>query len=150
MGLLTDIAFAKALRSNAELLEELPAGDVYNVAIALPDRDVANAPVPYVIVGYEGMTNDETTKDNDFEGETDNATVTITVAAPTREKLGSLAVAIRQTVRAYFLEHYGDTTEEEHAEIPEDVTFSAGGVSYDPDKPCFWQVLNYQCQTPAD
>lgn len=150
MGLLTDIAFAKAIRSNAELLEELPAGDVYNVAIALPDRDVANAPLPYVIVGHEGMTNSDTTKDDDFEGEIDTATVTVTVAAPTREKLGELAVTIRQTVREYFLENYGDTSEEEHAEIPEDVSFSAGGVSYDPDKPCFWQVLTYQCQTKVD
>ena len=38
MSLQTDIIFVKALRSNAELIEQLPAGDVYNTAIALPDE----------------------------------------------------------------------------------------------------------------
>ena len=50
MSLITDAIFVKALRSNAALIAQLPAGDVYNTAIALPDEDADNAPLPYIIV----------------------------------------------------------------------------------------------------
>ena len=150
MSLLTDLIFVKAIRSNEELMAQLPAGDVYNTSIALPDVDLENAPIPYVIVSYEGMQNDEDTKDNDFEGDTDRVQIAIEVAAATRPELGRLLVAIRRTVRDYFMENRGDDSDEDFRLIPEDMTPSAGRVSYDPDKPCFWQVLNYACETEID
>jgi hypothetical protein len=150
MSLLTDIAFAAAIRSNADLLAELPAGDVYNTSIALPDRDVENAPIPYVIVGFAGMQSDADTKDDDFEGESDSVQIIITTTAPTREKLGELMADIRTTVRDYFREHQGDTSDDVFAQIPDDMSVSASGVSYDPDKPCYWQELTYNCITKPD
>ena len=30
---------------------------------------------------------------------------------------------------------------------PEDYQFSASQVNYDPKKPCYWQILSYQCDT---
>ena len=59
MSLLTDIIFVKALRSNAALMSMLPAHDVYNTTIALPDEDMDNAPVPYIIVTFDGMQNED-------------------------------------------------------------------------------------------
>ena len=46
--------------------------------------------------------------------------------------------------------HYGDTTDEDFALIPNDITLNAQGVQYDSMKPCFWQTLNYQCDTDVD
>ncbi|MBQ5756867.1 MAG: hypothetical protein IIV88_06385 [Erysipelotrichaceae bacterium] len=66
MSLQTDIIFVKALRANADLMKQLAAGDVYNTAIALPDEDLDNAPLPYVIVSFDGLTNDVETKDDPF------------------------------------------------------------------------------------
>ena len=150
MSLLTDIIFVKALRSNAELIERLPAGDVYNTAIALPDEEAENAPLPYIIVTFDGLNNQNTTKDDAFESESDSVQIGITICAGEREELGEMAVAVRTTIREYFREHYGDNTDEDFALIPDDITLNAQGVQYDSMKPCFWQVLNYQCDTETD
>ena len=150
MSLLTDIIFVKALRSNAELIGQLPAGDVYNTAIALPDEEAENAPLPYIIVSFDGLNNQDTTKDDAFESESDRVQIGITICTGEREELGDMAVAVRTTIREYFREHYGDDTDEDFALIPDDITLNAQGVQYDSMKPCFWQVLNYQCDTETD
>ena len=150
MSLLTDIIFVKALRSNAELIGRLPAGDVYNTAIALPDEEAENAPLPYIIVSFDGLNNQDTTKDDAFESESDRVQIGITICTGEREELGDMAVAVRTTIREYFREHYGDETDEDFALIPDDITLNAQGVQYDSMKPCFWQVLNYQCDTETD
>ena len=150
MSLQTDIIFVKALRSNAELISQLPAGDVYNTTIPVPDEEVENAEVPYIIVSFDGLNNQDTTKDDAFEAETDNVTIGITCAAHTRPELGELLTAVRTTIREYFREHYGDNSDEDYALIPNDITLSAQSVMYNDMKPCFWQVLNYQCDTDID
>lgn len=150
MSLQTDIIFVKALRSNAELISQLPAGDIYNTAIALPDEEAENAPLPYIIVSFDGLNNQDTTKDDAFESESDSVQIGITICTGEREELGDMAVAVRTTIREYFREHYGDTTDEDFALIPNDITLNAQGVQYDSMKPCFWQVLNYQCDTETD
>ena len=58
MSLITDAIFVKALRSNTELIEQLPAGDVYNTAIALPEEEADNASVPYIIVSFVFLIHD--------------------------------------------------------------------------------------------
>jgi len=150
MSLITDAIFVKALRSNAALIAQLPAGDVYNTAIALPDEDADNAPLPYVIVSFDGLNNQDTTKDNDYDGLTDTVTVGIEIAAETRPKLGELARSVRKTLREYFREHQDDDSDEDYQLIPDDMTLSAQPVQYDSLKPCYWQQLTYQCDTKPD
>ena len=150
MSLLTDIIFVKALRADEDLMAQLPAGDVYNTAIALPDEEAENAPLPYIIVSFDGLNNQDTTKDDAFESESDSVQIGITICTGEREELGEMAVAVRTTIREYFREHYGDTTDEDFALIPDDITLNAQCVQYDSMKPCFWQVLNYQCDTDVD
>jgi hypothetical protein len=147
MSLQTDIIFVKALRANADLIQQLAAGDVYNTAIALPDEDLDNAPLPYVIVSFDGLTNDVETKDDPYEGDSDNVTISIEIAAKTRTELGQLAEAVRRQVHQYFVDD--DQTDEDSDMIPLDYQFSAQQVNYDQMKPCYWQVLTYQCDTNA-
>lgn len=150
MSLITDAIFVKALRSNASLIEQLPAGDVYNTAIALPEEEADNAPVPYIIVSFDGLQNADMTKDDDFEAESDNVQIGVTICAETRPQLGEIAMAVRRTVREYFREHQGDDSDEDFDLIPEDMGLQAGPVQYDSLKPCYWQQLNYQCDTNID
>jgi hypothetical protein len=147
MSLLTDIIFVKALRANTDLMQQLAAGDVYNTSIALPDEDLDNAPLPYVIVSFDGLTNDVETKDDPYEGDSDNVTISIEIAARTRKELGRLAEAVRHQVHDYFVND--DQTDEDSDMIPLDYQFSAQQVNYDQMKPCYWQVLTYQCDTNA-
>ena len=143
MSLQTDIIFVKAIKSDTELLRQLAIGDVYNTAIALPDEDLDNADVPYVIVSQGEGVNDGTTKD-DYEGDTDSVNITIEVAARTRAELGTLADRIRKAVRRYF--QNASEGDDDFDLVPIDYQFSAKPVTYDPLKPCYWMELTYQCE----
>ena len=148
MSLQTDIIFVKALKSNATLMAQLPAGNVYNTAIALPDEEADNAPVPYMIVSFNGLNNQDTTKDSSYQGMTDTVTVGITIAARTRVELADLAIKARQTIEAYLqAQRPGD---EDYALVPVSIQLQAQGVQYDSLKPCYWQELTYQCDTNPD
>lgn len=146
MSLQTDIIFVRALRENQELMAQLPAGDVYNTAIALPEPEADNAPLPYIIVSFDGLVNDKTTKDS-FEGDTDTVTIGIEVAASTRKELFDLTQAVRSTVLGFFEQLPEDDTD--IAEAPLDYQLSATGVNYDDLKPCYWMRLSYQCDVNA-
>ena len=148
MSLKTDIIFVRALRSNDELMEQLPAGDVYNTTIAMPEQDAENAPLPYIIVTYDGMQNLDTDKDSPFEGDTDRVQIGIEVASESRPQLATLTEQIRTTVREFF--ENLDSSDEDYDLVPLSVDFSAQAVQYDEWKPCYWQVLQYQCETNPD
>ena len=147
MSLQTDIIFVAAIKSDNALIQQLSARDVYNTAIAMPDDDADNAPVPYVIVAEGDVVNDGTTKD-DYEGDTDSVNITITVVARNRKELVVLTNKVRKAVRRYFM----DVTEEDDYFdlVPLDYQFSAKPVIYDPLKPCYWRELNYQCDVKND
>jgi hypothetical protein len=150
MSLQTDIIFVKALRSNADLMAQLPAGDVYNTAIALPDEDADNAEVPYIIVSFDGLNNQDSTKDSSFDGLTDMVTVGIEIAAKTRPQLAELAIMVRDTIRDYFRQHVTLRDDEDYELIPNSYQLQAQQVQYDSLKPCYWQQLAYQCDTDPD
>lgn len=147
MSLQTDIVFVAAIKSDTELLRQLAAGDVYNTTIALPDEDLDNAPLPYVIVSEGDVVNDGTTKD-DYEGDTDSVLITIEVAARTRAELGTLTNRIRRAVRRYFMA--SEEGDDLHDMVPLDYQLGARPVNYDPLKPCYWRELTYQCDVRND
>lgn len=144
MSLITDTIFVKAIRSNPTLLALLAAGDVYNTTIPVPEEELDNAPVPYVIVAFNGLTNADQTKDSLYEGSTDRVQISIEVVAKTRPQLGEIVNLIRHTVRNYFVN--AQPSDEDYALIPIDYDFSADKVMYDEFKPAYGQVLNYQCE----
>ena len=150
MSLQTDVIFVKALRSNQNLISQLPAGDVYNTAIALPEEEANNAPVPYVIVSFDGLNTDDSTKDTVYDALTDDVQIGIVVVAKTRPQLAELTIAIRNTIRNYFCAVIVDPHHEDFELLPNSYAFSASDVKYDADKPCYWQVLTFKCVTEPD
>ena len=146
MSLKTDIIFVKALRSNAELMAKLPAKDVYNTTIPVPDEELDNAPVPYIIVTFDGLENSDFTKDG-YEGCTDTVQIGIEVAADNREQLADLCTGIRQTIREYF--ENAQPSDEDYNLVPIYYTFTASTIRWS-EKPCYAQTLNYKCDTTPD
>lgn len=147
MSLATDSIFITALQTNAELMEALgyaaPTDNsegvpprLYGTAIPLPDEDADNAPVPYIIVMFDGLQNDEGTKDDRYESQYDKVNISIEVAAKEQDDLETLTKMVRSTILTYL---------QENETAIEDYHFSAEGIVYNADKPCFWQVLTYQC-----
>ena len=150
MSLKTDIIFVKALRSNASLISQLPAGDVYNTAIALPEEQADNAPAPYIIVSFDGLNNQDWTKDTVYDGLTDSVTIGVEIAAKTRPQLADIAVAVRNTVTDYFRQHVQDPEDEDYELVPNSFQLQAQPVNYDDEKPCYWQRLVFVCDTNPD
>ena len=135
MSLATDSIFVDALKSNATLVESV-GGRIYGTAIPLPDEDADNAPVPYLIVTFDGLNNDVDSKDDEMESDTDKVNISIEVVGETLAKLHELTQAVRDTVRDYLATNDTDITE---------YLFGAQAIQYDSLKPCYWQVLTYQC-----
>lgn len=142
MSLTTDLLFFNAIKSNATLMEAI-SNRLYNTAIPLPDDDADNVPAPYVILTFDGLQNDQSSKDG-YESEDDAVTISILVVATDRPSLGELTNAIRTTIREYF---ENVDPEDEDDEAPYDYQFSASQVAYDSSKPAHFQTLTYQCDT---
>lgn len=141
MSLQTDRVFFDALKANATFMAAI-SNRLYNTAIPLPDNKAANVPAPYVIISFDGFSNDESTKDS-YEGATDNVSVGIMIVAATREKLAELVDAIRTTIESY-MENVEDT-DPDFSEVPVDYHLSGSQISYDPDKNASYIQLTYAC-----
>ena len=144
MSLATDSIFITALQSNGELLEALgydaQTGDparLYCTAIPLPDEDAENVPVPYVIVTFDGLTNDQGTKDDRYESEYDTVNIGVEVIARNINELHELTQMVRDTILSYIRENDTAIT---------DYNFAAQQIQFDSLKPCYWQMLTYQCE----
>jgi hypothetical protein len=124
----------------------LVGGRIESTSIPVPDEQFENVPVPYIIITFDGLQNEGYTKDNSFEGVNDKVTVSIEVAAQTRDELGDIMQKIRETVIAYF-EDTEDHAWDDYDYIPNDYTFSASAIGYDSEKPCYFQTLTYVCDT---
>lgn len=145
MSLHADQIFFQALTENDTLLTTI-SNRLYSTAIPLPDEDADNVPVPYVILTFDGLNNDTSTKDDSYEGTSDIVNIGIEVTAADRSSLASLVETIRETIREYFVDYEAPTDGEDlSAMVPYDYEFTAGPVQYDAMKPCYWQTLQYRC-----
>ena len=145
MSLITDKVFYNALRSNAELMATV-GGRIESTSIPVPDEQLDNTPVPYIIITFDGLQNEGHTKDNSFEGDTDKVQIGIEITAADRETLGTIADLVRSTVIAYFEATEGHAIDD-YDLVPQDYNLTAGPIQYDPVKPCFFQTLTYNCDT---
>lgn len=140
MSLATDSIFVKAIQSDASLMQKI-GGRLYGTAIGLPDEEADNVPVPYIIVTFDGLTNDQGTKDDRYESRYDKVEIGVEVTARTLDELHNLTETVRDTILSYLRSR---TT------AVDDYLFTAEGIQYDSMKPCYWQVLRYQCDTIND
>ena len=139
MSLATDSIFIAAIKASHIIMNQI-GGRLYSTSIPLPDEDVDNVPVPYVIVTFDGLNNEQTTKDDPFESEDDKVTIGIEVCARNRTELSLLAKRIRVQVHTYMV----SLLAEENPAVT-DYMMSADAVQYDSMKPCYWQTLRYVC-----
>lgn len=144
MSLQTDAIFIKVLSQSSDIAA-IVGDQIYSTAIPLPEEDADNVDVPYIIVSFDGLQNDAFTKDTKYEGSLDKVQVGVTIVAETRPKLAELAELVRNVI-SRSLENMQDN-DEDYALVPIDYGLTAQAVQYDSIKPCYWQVLNYSCDT---
>jgi hypothetical protein len=147
-GISTDIFFIAAIKSNTELMEALPAHDVYD-NVANPDEDMDNVKLPYIIVNNDGGQNIAESKDDNYESEDDRVNISVRITACNRQQLDAIASEVRKTIRQYMIDM--DNAEPgQEGELfdlkPYDYEMSFSDISFVPDKPCHQIVLYYMCQ----
>ena len=147
MSLITDQVFYNALRQNADLMA-MVGGRIENTSIPVPDDDLANQPLPYIIITYDGMQNDEFTKDDDYEGNVDKVQIGIEAAASDRETLGDIMQSVRATVKEYFAN--AEEGSDDYNLVPLCYALKATPVVYDSLVPCYYQTLQYECDTNTE
>ena len=144
MSLITDQVFYNALRQNADLMA-MVGGRIENTSIPVPDDDLANQPLPYIIITYDGMQNEGFTKDDDYEGNVDKVQIGIEAAASDRETLGEIMQSVRATVKEYFAN--AEEGSDDYNLVPLCYALKATPVVYDSLVPCYYQSLQYECDT---
>ncbi len=140
MGLSTDKIFFNILRSNTACMETI-GGRIYNTVIGKPEEEELNEPVPYVIIMFAGMKNNEGTKDSIYEGPTDTVNIEIELAANDEDELTDIAMDIRRIIYQAMI-----NKEVEGTQLIEDYTFSTKDKTHDYIKPCEAIILEYQCE----
>ena len=153
MGLLTDSFFIRAIKSNADLLAMLPAGDIYN-NVADPDFDMENVPLPYIIVNNDGGSEGDTTKDTWSEGIEDKVNISVLMVCRSRQELADMTLAVRKTISDFMKatwQRISEGTPEEGDEIaPTGYQFSFSDIAYIIEKPAHRQMFDYDCTTPNE
>lgn len=151
MSLITDKVFYSALKANSQIVNKT-GGRIYSTAIPEPDENLDNEPLPYIIITFDGLNNEDSTKDSLYESSVDKVQIGVEVVCKDRESLGELTQAVRSQVLSFFTEYEAPTDPKEEdlsRLIPEDYRFTASEISYDPVMPCYYQKLIYSCDTNA-
>ena len=138
MSLQTDKFFYSAL-TQSEDVTAIVDDRIFNPARPTVDEDEDK--IPYIIITFDGLQNNADTKDDGVEGDEDRVTVGILCVHEDCDALGDMTELVRQTLCDYWDTHRDDPL------TPISWQFSAGRVDYDPDKPCCYQLLTYQCDT---
>jgi hypothetical protein len=159
-GLSTDIFFIAAIKTNEDLMDMLPAHDVYD-NVANPDEDMDNVPLPYIIVNNDGGQNIAESKDDEYESPDDQVNISIRIVACNRDQLDTIVSEVRKTIHSCVCDTTIITTANASTDSddePEDVTplapyqydLSFSDISFSPDKPCHQIMLYYACQVAND
>ena len=136
--IVADIAIVQALQ-RSETIETLVEHRIFNTM--RPEYDEQEDKIPYIVVTYEGMTNDCDNKDM-VEGASDNERVQVLCVACDRIQLANLINAARDAIREYLSEH--DSLIEFGIA---DYELSASAILSDWTVPCTYQSLNYSIST---
>ena len=143
MSLRAGKAFLSALRSSDELKAMLGAemedGTLTGARIfyiARTEADENEDRIPYVIVMPGAITSEGNKDDYDAY---ELATVEVLIVAADGESLCDLAEKVKETIESTLI---GDDTF-----AFQEATYSASAPQYDPEKPCYFLTLTYQCST---
>lgn len=135
--IVADIAVMHSL-NRSDALTTLVENRIFNTM--RPEYDEQEDKIPYIVVTYEGMTNNNDNKDS-IEGDEDVERVNVLIVAQDRVQLSNIVNAARTAIRDYLggdaFDTYGIA----------DYSVSASAVLGDWTVPCVYQSLNYTIST---
>lgn len=136
-----DEIFYNAITADAGIME-LTGGRIRSTSFEVPPTDADNTPLPYIIITDDPMQDEAGTKDDEWESDWDSVQAGIEIGAASPRKVKELRRMVRHAIAVYV----SGMTEN----APMLRSFSNEGISWDWEKPCYWDRLHYQCDIEVD
>lgn len=133
-----------ALKADDAIME-LVGERIVSTCFEVSPTEADNTPLPNIIVTYDGMQNQISTKDELWEADEDLVMVSVDVAATSPDEVKTLVRKCRKAIKSYI-----GTMDTSGYEIPELESLTSNGLDWDWLRPCYYQRLTYQCIVPSD
>ena len=144
MALELDELFFNALMADADLVLAV-GGRIESTCFEVSPDEQDNTPLPCIIVTDDGLTNNLTTKDTEWESDEDRVQASVEVDGRDPKEVKRLIRMVRKAI-ANYIESLADKGEE----IPCLQSVQTNGVAWDWMKPCYHSTITYQCDVPND
>lgn len=127
--------FYHALKADQQLMDAV-SGRVKSTCFEVSPEEIDNTPTPCLIVGDDGLQNDDTTKDTEWESEEDRVQASVEIDADSPKEVKRLLLMVRRAIARYMAGQ---------EQIPELLGVQTSGVAWDWMKPCYHETISYQC-----
>ena len=139
MAIELDEIFFNALMADDELVQAV-GGRIESTCFEVAPDETDNTKLPNIIITDDGLTNQPTTKDMEWESDEDRVQASVDVAAEDPKQVKQLVRMVRKAIANYMA-----TLDPTKDEIPCLQSVQTTGVAWDWMKPCYHDVIIYQC-----
>lgn len=135
-----------AIKADADLIAAVGSRVESTCFEVSPDGD-DNTPLPYIVIRDEGKRPANQTKDDDWMPSRWQVGAAIEIGAQEPKAVGDLAMMAMRAVNNYIHALY-----DQGEDIPNliDGFPQTDGVQWDWMKPCYWDLVHYQCDIEND
>ena len=136
-----DKIFFDAISADADLMTII-GGRVKSTCFEVSPDEQDNTPLPYIIVTDEGKLPAQTTKDDEWMPSMWRVSVGIEVGADSLNEVDAIVMKVMQAIANHIQALYSQG---------EDIPYlnegfpQTQGVAWDWAKPCYFDVVHYQC-----
>lgn len=134
-----DELFFNALMEDAELVLAV-GGRIESTCFEVSPDEKDNTPLPCIIVTDDGLANQPTDKDVEWESSEDHVQASIEVDGRNPKEVKELVRMVRKAIATYIA-----SLQEKEEEIPTLTSIQTNGVAWDWTKPCYHETITYQC-----
>jgi hypothetical protein len=139
MAIELDELFFNALMADAEVVLAV-GGRIESTCFEVAPDDKDNTQLPNIIITDDGLTNQPTSKDMEWEADEDRVQASVDVAAKNPKQVKQLIRMVRKAIANYI-----KSMDDKGEEIPLLQSLQTTGVEWDWMKPCYHSVMIYQC-----
>ena len=134
-----DELFFNALMEDADLVLAV-GGRIESTCFEVSPDEQDNTPLPCIIVTDDGLSNQPTDKDIEWEAGEDRVQASVEVDAKDPKQVKQLIRMVRKAIANYM-----EALDPAKDEIPCLQSLQTTGVQWDWTKPCYHSVIIYQC-----
>lgn len=139
-----DELFFNALMADADLVLAV-SGRIESTCFDVSPDGEDNTQLPCIIVTDDGLTNQPTDKDVEWESSQDRVQASVEVSAIDPKDVKTLIRMVRKAIANYISSLY-----DKGEDIPTLQSIQTNGIAWDWMKPCYHETITYQCDVPND